>query len=328
VISRLLFQKCYVKTQTMGEDTNPLDPIGDTQETSEQASAAEPVVGHHIDQAREHELNQILEYKKRGKTRRAVAYIASLLAAGTLLGSAARSSAEHESNPPVATDVSFDQYGKDGHPAPQIALQKSQGGIENITPVPSDKWGELAQQALYTAAKEPSANRIAYGMHIVVKPGTVFLHKLEGSSTFTPDKPTDNGETNKFVVPPDEVAEIENPRFIVTSVNDEPDKPVYIAATLDGNPNTRNRATDINQVYFISVPQVYKDLYNGKEGFLSANGSPVPLGAPTVDSEGNLKFGTNIPTEQLSIIKRVKIPTLDKMKAEQRLLPTSPTAGR
>jgi|GEM_PF-5886370 len=262
----------------------------------------------------------------RGRFRKAAAAgVAGAIIAGGAVTAAEQSKSQ---GPEIKADVPYQMYGKDGQPAPRAVMQESHDqGIEKVIPVPSNNPFELAQQALYIAAKEKSVNRLAYGLKIVVRPGTTFYHSMPGSSTFMPANPSNNGEADKFVVPNDEVAVIENPRFIVTSANDDPKNPVYIAATLAGNTNTMNRATDINQVYFISVPQVYKDLYNGREGFLSAHSPGVPLGEPVVDNTGNLEYGNATPS-QLSVIREVDLPTLEKMKFEQGLRPTTPTAGR
>ena len=272
----------------------------------------------------------IPEQPRRGFLRGRFRMAAAAGVAGAIIAGGAVTAVEQNNSQAaeIKADVPYQAYGKDGQPAPHAVMQKSHDpAIEKIIPVPSNNPFELAQQALYIAAKEKSANRIAYGMDIVLRPGTTFYHSMPGSSTFMPANPVNNGEAGKFEVSNDEVAVIENPRFIVTSVNDDPENPVYIAATLAGNTNTMNRATDINQVYFISVPQVYKDLYNGREGFLSAHGPGVPLGEPGVDNAGNLHFG-NVPSSQLSVIRNVKLPTLEKMKSEQGLRPTTPTAGR
>jgi hypothetical protein len=313
----LLFKNSYDKTQTMGEDTPPpQEPNSQELDSQETLSSDQPNRG-------------FFRGFLRGRTRKVLATAAVVGVAG---GAAAGIGTEtgKSPRPELRTDVPYQKYGQDGHPAPQAIMQKSHDqGIDKIITVRSDNPFELAQQDLYLAAKEETMNRLAYGLKIVVRPGTTFYHSLPGSSTFMPANQSNNGQEGKFVVPSDEVAIIENPRFIVNSVNDEPNEPVYIAATLAGDTTTTNRATDINQVYFISVPDVYKQLYKEKEGFLSLNGSPVPLAEAAVDQEGNLRLGNGtVPTNQLSIIKTVEQDSFDKLKNDQRLSPTIPTAGR
>ncbi|HET6864039.1 MAG TPA: hypothetical protein VFH37_02475 [Candidatus Saccharimonadales bacterium] len=264
------------------------------------------------------------------RARKLLATSAALASAATLAVTASQPnrSAHYEAKSAVATDVSFDQYGKDGHAAPQITMLESQDpSIENVTPVPSNNPYEYAQQMLYIAAntdpKKIILNHIAYGLTVVLPPGTVLYHSVIGSRKFMPAKPNPNndGKADKFVVRPGEYLVWENPRYIAIA----PDEQVWYAGNLATDANMANRATDVSQNYFFSVNQAYEH----KAQYFSHKGEPVQLLDGIVNSQGNLELG-DVPAKELSVFRTVSKDELGKMKTQRVLLPTMnpPSAGR
>lgn len=277
----------------------------------------------------DNQLDKSQESKKRfwrsfSRKKAAAIVTSAAIAGGAVAGVEQNKSPE----PAVKGDVPYQKYGQDGYPKPHVTFLNSfDPNVDKVVTIPSDNPYEYAQQMLYIAANtdplKVTLNHIAYGLTVVFPPGTKLYHAAIGSKKFMPAKPNPNndGKADPLVVPPNEYLVWENPRSIAIA----PDEQVYYAGNKANDTNTANRATDINQNYLISVPDVQKD----KVEYLSRNGEPVQLYDGIVDAQGNLKLG-DISSKKLSVFETVTKDELGKMKTQRVLLPTMnpPSAGR
>src|SRR6266404_1083736 len=258
----------------------------------------------------------------RGAAKKAAALVAvASVASGTLAGvELIRAGTE------LKADVPYQKYGKDGYHKPVVELSESRPTIAEIKPVYSDNPFEIAQQLLWLAANaERKVVLLKAWPGIREVSGVTLYHAPVGSTHFMPFNPNNNGEAGKLVIPPDEVAFIKNPVKLVT-YNNEPD---WILATLASDTATKNRATDIKQVYWLSLD----DAEQNQAKFLAHKGSSstggyatVPTGDASVGRSGNFQFGT-IPDNQLSVIEIVKRGRPQEKQAELGQVPALPPSN-
>ena len=244
-----------------------------------------------------------------GKTaNKAAAVVAAATVAGGTLAGIEMSRA---SGPEIKADVAYQKYGTEGFPRPTV-IKNSQGTVMNIELVPSSNPYEQAQQLLWLMEHNEITNHYWDGV-LVLPAGTVLYH-APLDSAFISANPTNKGEADKVVVPPNSVMVIKRPRIIATT-RDEPD---YVVVTPDSDQSDTNRATDVRQVYWLNLKSA--DAQPGTRAYAYKGIFPNIEAAGSVDDNGNPQFN-NVPFKELATFSIVPETSLKSIEAELQLEP-------
>jgi hypothetical protein len=235
-------------------------------------------------------------------SRRTIAAGAALTAAVALAGSQPRPSSEHKSQSAVPADISYQNFGKNGNPAPRLIPSQSHDPItQKIEVVPSNDPEVLAAQAVWLAAHPESyGNKLSmlsvWGGYIEITNGTLY-HWLKGSKTFTPANPSNDGEAGKITATPDNPVWIKYPT-IWTGYVGTPDEPSFVMATMENGPADVRK---IENVYFWSIGSAGAKFYASNRFYNQRLGLAAPPsgGIATINDKGELDDGTG---EQFSVV--------------------------